>query len=136
MALLLERVAALGAAQVTVFIDACFSGLTRDGDALLASARPMVLVPARDHVPGVSVFAASSGTQVAGVLDGEGHGLFSYYLFRGLGGEADADDDRRVTTGELRAYLERNVPVAAERADREQDPNVHLVSDEAVLAQW
>lgn len=40
---LYEELAQLNAGSVTVFLDACFSGLTRDNAALLAGARPLVL---------------------------------------------------------------------------------------------
>jgi len=43
---------------------------------------------------------------------GGGHGVFTYYLLKGLEGEADANHDGTVTAGELFAYLQRTVPGA------------------------
>ncbi len=40
---------------------------------------------------------------------GDGHGVFTYYLLRGLRGEADANHDGVVTAGELFAYLQQSV---------------------------
>jgi len=53
------------------------------------------------------------------------HGLFTYYLLRGLRGEADANHDGEVTLGELTAFLGTSVPAAA-RSDfrQEQHPLV------------
>jgi hypothetical protein len=53
------------------------------------------------------------------------HGLFTYYLLRGLRGEADANHDGEVTLGELTAFLGESVPAAA-RSDfrQEQHPLV------------
>ncbi|MGH7250865.1 MAG: hypothetical protein ACREIK_03330, partial [Nitrospiraceae bacterium] len=53
------------------------------------------------------------------------HGLFTYYLLRGLRGEADANHDGEVTLGELTAFLRESVPAAA-RSDfrQEQHPLV------------
>ncbi|MGH7166943.1 MAG: hypothetical protein ACREII_00275, partial [Nitrospiraceae bacterium] len=48
------------------------------------------------------------------------HGLFTYYLLRGLRGEADANLDGEVTLGELAAFLRESVPAAA-RSDFKQD---------------
>lgn len=48
------------------------------------------------------------------------HGLFTYYLLRGLKGEADANADGDVTLGELTAFVGRTVPVAA-RQDFSQE---------------
>jgi hypothetical protein len=41
------------------------------------------------------------------------HGLFTYYLLSGMKGEADSNQDREVTLGELAAFLSRMVPAAA-----------------------
>jgi uncharacterized caspase-like protein len=50
---------------------------------------------------------------------GDGHGVFTYYLLRGLKGEADANHDGVVTAGELFNYLERSVRQAT---DGKQNP--------------
>lgn len=53
------------------------------------------------------------------------HGLFTYYLLRGLKGEADDNLDGEVTLGELSAFVGRSVPVAAKNAfNQEQQPQV------------
>lgn len=122
----IETLASFDALEVTVFLDACFSGLTREGDALFGGARPLVLVPVSPRLSGVSLFSAARGTQVAHALDEQGHGLFSYYLFKGLGGGADLDRDRLVTTGELRVFLEDRIPRAAAGIDAEQSPSIFL----------
>jgi uncharacterized caspase-like protein len=43
---------------------------------------------------------------------GDGHGVFTYFLLRGLNGEADKNHDGVVTAGELFAYLQGAVPKA------------------------
>jgi Caspase domain len=43
---------------------------------------------------------------------GEGHGVFTYFLLRGLKGEADLNHDGTVTAGELFTYLKQSVPQA------------------------
>ena len=35
--------------------------------------------------------------------------MFSYFLMKGLEGDADLDSDNQITTGELHAYVQRNV---------------------------
>ena len=40
---------------------------------------------------------------------GLGHGMFSYFLMKGMEGEADANNDNEITAGELHAYVEQNV---------------------------
>jgi hypothetical protein len=123
---MVARLAALDARHATVFLDACFSGLTREGQSLLDGARPLVIVPSRKAPSGVSLFSAAQGSELANALDEQGHGLFSYFLFKGLAGDADLDGDRGVTAGELKLYLEERVPRAAAARDREQSPSIFL----------
>jgi hypothetical protein len=52
------------------------------------------------------------------------HGLFTYYLLRGLKGEADEDRDGEVTLGELAAYVADSVPIAAKDFRQDQQPMV------------
>ena len=110
---MLDNLIALDARTVTVFLDACFSGLTRQGGSIVPGARPLIIVPDRARPPGVSIYSAASGSQIAHALDEKGHGLFTYLLFRGLGGGADFDGDRRIVAGELKDYLDDLVPRAA-----------------------
>lgn len=53
------------------------------------------------------------------------HGLFTYYLLRGLRGEADMNRNGDVTVGELAAYVEQKIPSAAKSSfNQEQRPLV------------
>lgn len=45
---------------------------------------------------------------------GGGHGIFTYYVVRGLAGEADANSDGIVTADELAEYVHTNVRAATE----------------------
>lgn len=56
-------------------------------------------------------FTASQPGQISqeGAQWGGGHGVFTYYLLRGLGGEADEDRDRVVNLGELMEYTRNGV---------------------------
>jgi uncharacterized caspase-like protein len=133
--LVVERLASLDARHVTVFLDACFSGLSREGQSLIDDARPLVLVPVRRTASGVSLFSAAQGNELASALDEQGHGLFSYYLFKGLAGAADLDQDRNVTDGELKHFLEEQIPRAAAQLDREQSPSIFLHRAGQILVQ-
>ena len=71
-----------------------------------------------------------------GIISGEGfakgleddkhrHGLFTYYLLRGLRGDADTNRDGVVTLGELAGYVRQKVAwVAKSRFNVEQRPLV------------
>ena len=50
------------------------------------------------------------------------HGIFSYYLMKGLEGNADENKDKKITNGELIAYLKNNVSQEAFSQNRSQEP--------------
>jgi hypothetical protein len=53
------------------------------------------------------------------------HGLFTYFLLRGLRGEADSNRDRDVTLGEMAGFLRKAVPDAARQGfNHNQQPLV------------
>lgn len=74
----------LPAKSITVFLDACFSGMKRDGDAIVA-ARSVAIEPEEENLNGnVIVFSATSEAETAYSYKEKGHGLFSYYLMKKL----------------------------------------------------
>jgi len=110
--------------DIVVMLDSCFSGAT--GRSVLPSgARPMGLA-----VEGVSanikksvVLTASSGTQISSDYDDQGHGLFTYFLLKGLRGDADKDSNGVVQVEELYNYVKTSVTrVASEALNRDQTP--------------
>lgn len=102
--LLYKELNKLKAQQVTVFLDACFSGTLR-GKGMLASARG-VAIAAKETTPqgNMVVFSAASADETAYPLEETKHGLFTYYLLRKLN-ETKGD----VTLGELGSYIREKV---------------------------
>jgi len=121
-----EIVDALKAAQprtVTMFIDSCYSGQIRTGETLLASARPVVLAVQETAFPSdFTVITASASDQIASSSPDLKHGIFSYYLMKGLEGEADENKDGTITVGKLQTYLAERVPRFAMTMSRKQEP--------------
>ena len=111
--------------SVTVFLDTCFSGGTRGNETLVADARP-ILVTARDSAAPnwFTVFSASALDEISSSLPEAKHGLFSYFLMKGMEGEADANADKRITAGELHTYISDNVTRQALRLGRVQTPQL------------
>jgi hypothetical protein len=72
------------ASQITVFMDACFSGSKRE-DGMLASARGVAL-KAKSGVPqgNMVVFSAAQGDETAYPNREQQHGMFTYYLLKKL----------------------------------------------------
>jgi len=111
---------------VTMFIDSCYSGQTRTGETLLASARPIAVAAkqATSFPPNFTVLSASAPDQISSSSPDLKHGIFSYYLMRGMEGEADSNKDKQITVGEMQAYLAENVTKRALGMSRTQQPQV------------
>jgi hypothetical protein len=114
--------------SVTIFLDSCYSGVARTGETLLASARPVVLKSDKKLFPEeFTVITASQADQISSSSPDLKHGIFSYYLMRGMEGEADANRDGKITVGEMHSYLTEQVMRQAGMMNRKQQPQ--LVGD-------
>lgn len=116
----------LKAKSVSVFLDSCFSGANRENKMLLAQARPLVTrvqvqIPQQNNL---TIFSAASGNQISSGYPEKQHGLFSYFLMKGLKGDADKNKDGALNAGELQSYLLKNVQETAVSLDREQTPEM------------
>ena len=106
---LFEDIASANPRSVTVFLDTCYSGTTRGTDMLIAS-RPIAIKALKQSVPdNFTVITAAAGDQTAKPLEEAKHGMFSYFLMKGMEGEADANQDNKITAGELHGYVQTNV---------------------------
>ena len=74
--------------------------------------------------PTRGVLAAASGSQLSSTYEAAQQGLFSYWLMKGLEGDADANKDKKITAGELHDYVSKNVGPMAQRRNRQQDPQL------------
>ena len=121
--------------SVTMFLDTCYSGISRDEEMLLASARPIRIVASDvGEIPeNFTIFSASQLDQISSGLKGAKHGIFSYYLMKGLEGKADANKDKQITNGELLAYMDQNVSQKASELGRQQNPDLAGNSDKVLL---
>jgi tetratricopeptide (TPR) repeat protein len=116
---------AKGAKTITMFLDTCYSGGTRTNEVLLADARPIAIVPDMKALPSnVTVLAAASGAQLSSTYEAAQQGLFSYWLMKGLEGDADTNKDKKITAGELHEYVAKQVGPMAQRRNRQQNPQL------------
>lgn len=108
-----------------IFLDTCYSGVSRDEKTLLASARPVRIVANDQDTPNnFTIFSASQLDQISSGLKEVKHGIFSYYLMKGLEGKADTNKDKKITNGELLAYMDENVSQKASELGRQQNPSL------------
>ncbi|MBA7713744.1 hypothetical protein ES703_122754 [subsurface metagenome] len=123
--------------SISVILDACFSGGTRDNQPLLADARPVYISLEGGVVPkNTVVFSASSGEEISSGYKQKRHGLFTYFFLKGLNGDADKNKDKKITVSEMQDYLEENVPAQARRMGREQHPHISGNDSNRVLLSY
>lgn len=121
----IELIAKSNPRSATLFMDACYSGQTRTGETLLASARPISISAKQGVVPqNFTVFSASAPDQISSSSPEVRHGIFSYFLMRGLEGDADQNKDGQISVAEMQAYLAEQVPRQALSQNRVQRPQV------------
>jgi uncharacterized caspase-like protein len=119
------------AKKVVVVADACHAGgvgeafdiARRDKRGIKVNRIGSKLQNLSTFGEGIAVISASDDKQFSqeGKQWGGGHGVFSYFLLKGLKGEADYTKDDQVTLGELIPYLSEQVRRATSNA---QSPTV------------
>jgi len=132
-----EIIAALQAAQpksVTMFLDSCYSGQTRSGETLLASARPIAIKASETaYPPNFTVISASAPDQLSSSSPDLKHGIFSYYLMKGMEGDADQNKDGKITVSEMQEYLTDAVGRQAMGMNRKQQPQLFGDPDKVLI---
>jgi uncharacterized caspase-like protein len=127
------------ARSLTIVVDACFSGETPDVagrvSTFLRDASPLTIEPVTEELPpNATVMTAASGSQIASWYPDKKHSLFTYYLLKGLKGDADADRDGTIKLSELQRYVSAQVPpVARALYNREQVPEMRGNANAEVL---
>ena len=77
---------------------------------MLVASRPIMIKAKEQSIPkNFTVFSAAAGDQTSKPLEEAKHGMFSYFLMKGMEGDADANNDNKITARELHAYVEQNV---------------------------
>ena len=131
-----DNILKLNPKSVTMFLDTCYSGVSRDEEMLLASARPLrIVAEEQSEIPNnFTIFSASELNQISSGLKEAKHGIFSYYLMKGLEGNADLNNDKAITNGELLAYMDENVSQKAAELGREQNPSLSGDPDKVLIS--
>lgn len=121
---LYRDLAALRAKRVVVVLDSCFSGA--GGRSVLAEGtRPLVtklesLEPPKD----VTLLAAARGDEISGSYDEQAHGLYTYFLLKGL-------SEGKRSARAVHEFALPKVQDEARRQNREQTPV--LLGEDAAL---
>jgi hypothetical protein len=121
--------AALGklpAKEIVVALDSCFSGA--GGRSVIAKgARPLVmnLQASVALSRNMTVLSASSGEQVSSTYDEKGHGLFTYFMLKGIKNEDVIKQDGSIKMDDLFGYIKPQVErIARKQYNNEQTPQL------------
>lgn len=114
-----QRIAKLGFSQTAIFLDACFSKI-EGGRSTLDVMNPTSLGKGR-----TVVFSATDRREVAHKYELENHGLFTYFLLKGIQQKTD-----NITFGELSDIIGKSVSkVAKQEKPTEQNPKTEPSKD-------
>ncbi|MDE6480899.1 MAG: caspase family protein, partial [Muribaculaceae bacterium] len=95
----------MGAKNVTVMVDACFSGTNHGEGMLIPQSMGVAMKPKKaDPVGNMIVLTATEGNETAFPYEEKSHGLFTYWILKKLQETAG-----QVTFGELSDYVIDNV---------------------------
>jgi hypothetical protein len=114
------------AERVTVFLDACYSGAA--GGRTFASTKTRgvnvddIFLDRLTRSKGRAIVTASRPSEVSIELADLGHGVFTYYLVRGLQGYADLNRDGIVSLQEIYEYLAQEVSKKSRAVGGNQHP--------------
>lgn len=126
---------ALPIKRALVILDSCFSGSGGPRTVLAQGVRPIIPVVEDEALASgkVAVISAASGSEISGTHRAARHGLLTYYMIRGLRGEA-AGKDGKISLIDLYSYLLPKVIVDARNSHREQEPK--LLPSASVSDPW
>jgi hypothetical protein len=134
---LYQNLSEIKSKSTTIILDACFSGVSRENEMLLADSRPISIEVKQGLIPkNLNVFTASSGNEISSGYSQKMHGLFTYYFLKGLNKNADQNNDKKITYGEMEKYLKEKVSSQAKKMGREQNPQLHTSDKEKILLRY
>ncbi len=137
---LYEDLGSLKTLKSYAFLDTCFSGGVARGnekDSLLSGTRAVMKV--KDITlayNNLTVYAATGKDQLSNSFKEQGHGLFTYYMLKGLGGEADTNKDGKVSEQELQDYIKSNVSTQSRKLygeSRYQEPMLKTLNSSNIV---
>jgi hypothetical protein len=116
----------LPAKEVTVALDSCFSGA--GGRSVIAKgSRPLVMNLQQPIASSknMTILTASSGEQISSTYQDKGHGLFTYFLLKGIKNEDVVKQDGTLDISSLYDYLKPQVTsIARKKYNNEQTPQL------------
>lgn len=125
---LYDNLAKLNAKQVVVALDSCFSGA--GGKSVAAKGTRSLVRVEKATAHNIAVLTASADDQTSSSYDEKYHGVFTYYLLKGMKGALEEDKYSKVELGELYNYIKPQVEKVSRKIyNNEQTPQL-IINDE------
>lgn len=116
----------LPAKEIVIALDSCFSG-AGDRSVMAQGTRPLVM-NLQSHMvlsSNMTVLSASSGEQISSTYAEKGHGLFTYFMLKGIKNEDVVRSDGSIAISNLFSYLKPQVElIARKQYNNEQTPQL------------
>ena len=116
----------LPAKEIVVALDSCFSGA--GGRSVLAEgARPLVMNFEKSLMisKNMVILAAAAGNQISSTYKEKGHGLFTYFMLKGIKNEDVVKKDGSIAIIDLFTYVKPLVErIARKQYNNEQTPQL------------
>lgn len=124
--------------NITVFLDACFSGVSKERLAL-KEGKPVFIAPTNKGIVGdITLFSAAEADEIAHVYYEKQHGMFTYHLLKGIHNRnADKNKDGKISVQELQDFISDNVSSAVRiQAGEFQNPQVYSSDPHRILVEF
>lgn len=108
--------------RLVFIVDTCYSGASGGRTISVSDIRAGISDGFLDRITGGKgkiILTASGANEVSAENDELQHGIFTYFLIKGLQGLADTDSDGLITVDEVYTYVSKQVPQAT---NQEQHP--------------
>ncbi|PKN17591.1 MAG: peptidase C14 [Deltaproteobacteria bacterium HGW-Deltaproteobacteria-6] len=121
-----EALGKLPAKEIVVALDSCFSGA--GGRSVIARGMRPLVMNLQGGLPlsrNITVLSASAGDQISATYDEKGHGLFTYFLLKGIRNEDVVRPDGSIKMDDLFGYIKPQVErIARKQYNNEQTPQL------------
>ena len=132
--------------SITVVLDACFTGTTKSGNPLVTGIKGLTNWPdfkrsenPLKNIPNAILITSAASDEVSTEYPDVEQGMFTYFFLKALQGEADKNEDNRVTVAELEVYLideNDGVPYWSGRKGHRHTPQIKKDKDDIVIVEF
>lgn len=120
---LYENLGKLPAQNIVVALDSCFSGA--GGKSVAAKGSRALVRVEKSTAKNIAVLTASADNQISSSYEEKKHGVFTYFLLKGIKGILEEDKFSNLEIGELYDYLKPQVEKTSRKLyNNEQTPQL------------